>query len=244
MIKSSTDVQCCSSVFSLEKKMKALNRALVALTLFFGSMTTAMAIPFTGSISANGTATGSLIGTADWANGSTLSWNVSQGIDDLWTYTYHFQVPRKDISHIIFQVSDTFSSSNVKAGTTSGYDLDTFGTQGNSNPGIPSNLYGLKFPGFDVDDTFVIVSDRAPMWGSFYAKDGVSAGIDVYAYNASFGQTSNADIFGTAPFGFILVPDTVTVVPVPDEVSEPSTFLLLGAGLVGLGSMRRKKQIS
>jgi len=221
--------------------MKILNRALVALALFFGSMTTVMAIPITGAV----TAPASVIGTGQWATGSTLSWNVSQGADSLWTYNYRFAVPLKDISHIIFQVSDTFTSSNVKAGTTTGFELGTFGNQGNSNPGIPANLYGLKFPGFDVDDTFTIVSDRAPMWGSFYAKDGRSGGpgggVDVYAYNSMFGSSSSADIFGIAPTGFILVPDTVTVIPVPDEVFEPGTISILGAGLLGLTFVRRKK---
>ena len=222
--------------------MKTLNRALVALVLFFGSMTTVMATPITGAV----TAPGAMIGTAQWATGSTLSWNVSQGIDDLWTYTYHMVVPSKDISHIIFQVSDTFTSSNIKAGTTTGFELGTFGNQGNSNPGIPTNLYGLKFPGFDVDDTFVIISDRGPMWGSFYAKDGRSGGqdgIDVYAFNSAFNLSSSADIFGTAPYGFILVPDTVTVIPVPDEVEvfEPGTISVLGAGLFALAFVRRKK---
>ena len=220
--------------------MKTLKQTLVAMALFFGSMTTAMAIPITGAV----TAPGAIIGTADWATGSTLTWNVSQGIDNLWTYSYRFQVPSKDISHIIFQVSDTFTSSNIKAGTTSGYNLGTFSSAiGNSNPGMPSPLYGLSFPGFDVDDTFVIVSDRAPMWGSFYAKDGVSGGTNVYAYNASFGTSSSVDILGTAPYGLILVPDTVTVIPVPDEVEvfEPGTISVLGAGLFALAFVRRKK---
>ena len=225
--------------------MKILNRVLATLALFFGiGATTVMAVPITGAI----TAPGSMFGTGQWATGSTLSWNVSQGVDSLWTYSYHFVVPAKNISHILIQASDTFTSSNIKAGTTTGFELGTFGDEGNSNPGIPTNLYGLKFPGFDVDDTFTIVSDRAPMWGSFYAKDGTSGGpgggVDVYAYNSMFGSSSSADIFGTAPSGFILVPDTVTVIPVPDEVLEPGTISVLGAGFLGLAFVRRKKQIS
>lgn len=83
------------------------------------------------------------------------------------------------------------------------------------------------------------------MWGDFYSKDGKNNQNDVYAYNTSFGQTSNAD-FDANPSGFVLVPDTTTngggggggqQTPIP----EPSTMLLLGAGLVGLGIFGRRK---
>ena len=212
-----------------------MKKTLIGLALAM-TFSVASAVPVTGSIESD--TGGGMYATASWGHGDAeLSYTVSES-GGIWTYVYHWVTESKDLSHIIFGVSNTFTSSNILSGTTSGWELGTWGTQGNSNPGIPDPLYGLKFAGDDTDETFTIVSDRAPMWGDFYAKDGRDGRRDVYAYNTSFGDGPLEYGSTGSHAGYVLVPDTKTT----NRVPEPGTMALLGVGMIGL--MLRKKSAS
>lgn len=135
----------------------------------------AQAMVLTGSI--DSTDGGGMEATAAWdGGGATLSWSVSQLQSGLWQYDYDFNVNKKKLSHIDFQVSGNFTANNIFAGTTEGWELGLWGDEGRSSPGIPGTIYGLKFDGGGLLNSFTIVSDRAPMWGDFYAKDGKDGG--------------------------------------------------------------------
>lgn len=191
------------------------------------------AVPITGSISSD--SDGGMYATAGWAGGDAeLSWSISES-GGIWTYDYHWSTERKDLSHIILGVSETFTERNILSGTTAGWNLGWFGDEGNSNPDIPELIYGLKFGGNDTDEYFKIVTDRAPMWGNFYAKDGKDGGQDVYAYNTSFSSNPIAYTTGSSPYGYALVPDTVTT-----TVPEPGTVALFGLGIAGILLSRKK----
>jgi len=156
------------------------------------------------------------------------------------TYKYEFVVPERDLSHIIIQVSDyaggldAFSFDDPRDFiNTQGYviegekpqvELDTFRSTDPSNPGMPagSSVYGLKFQdmfegGPPYTWTLEFDSFRAPMWGDFYAKDGLKT---IYAYDTGLELPGGAKI---------AVPDTAYV-PVPGAV----LLGMLGLGAAGL----------
>ncbi len=151
----------------------------------------------------------------------------------------------KGLSHIIFQVSEgttrsDFFGFSVNELAVTGPRLEgppESGLPGSAaNPGLPAVFYGMKFDQeYDGNEAFnaykftlSFYSTRAPMWGDFYAKDGKSGGVDVYAYNADFGKPWYDGAYKIA------VPDTV-VVPLPGAV------LLLSSGLVRLVAYARRR---
>lgn len=185
---------------------------------------------------------------SDWKtpNGSpsstTLSWTVS--FDDqiqLWEYAYTFTGTKPDISHAILEVSSSFSGDPIDQGgnlgpgssSCAGCSPTTYNAhdQGQSNYGIPGDIYGLKF---ENQSSWTIVTDKSPMWGDFYAK-GAQTG---YAYNSGFGMNTSAAIgngnAGQGDHAWVLVPDTNTqVTPIPAGI------WLLGAGCIGLFGVKR-----
>lgn len=202
--------------------------------LFFAPML-ANAVVLTSS------AGGGMIATNEWDNGGASLEGTATQSGENWVYDYTWVGAIKDLSHIIIEVSPTFAWNNILAGTTAGWSLGTFGDEGGSNPGILDTIYGLKW---DVGQIvagvfeFSIVTDRAPMWGDFYAKDGQTAGGGpVYAYNASFGQDPGVPYGGTVPYGYMVVPDTGTT-----NVPEPSVLALFGLGLFSFGMMKKVKR--
>ena len=146
-----------------------IKRLVIGMTLVFGMfLTTSWADTYTGSISYGD----GLTGAAVW-NSAELSWTVDNTTNpSLWTYSYTFTVVAKDISYVITGVWKSFTTESMKKGTTARCELGTFGQQGNSAPGIPGDIYGVKCtPKKDsLTYSWSIVTDRGPKWNSFYAK--------------------------------------------------------------------------
>jgi hypothetical protein len=204
-------------------------RSLMIVTLLSIIMALPMAAhsALVGSVS---TSDGSVVGGGDWTTDVTLGWEISDAPGDNYLYSYTFQAPDPGLSHFILQTSDNFTVNNVLE-ISNEYALNTFTSgDGNSNPGLPGDLYGIKFEGFEEGSpwTFTLLSDKAPMEGDFYAKGGEGS----YAYNSGFGE-------GEGGAGAkILVPDTLT-----QRVPEAGAMLLFGSGLLGLVGYRRARRM-
>ncbi len=193
------------------------------------------AATYTGTLD---TSSGGLVGTAAWGIGSSLSWTVTnEGYGGYWSYGYTFTVASKAISHIILETSPSFGPDNL-LGVTDPYDLVGSFEVGNyvqdgSNQLLPGPVRGIKFDtqGDPLSLTFSFLSDRAPVWGDWYGKDGKDGGDWVTLTNAGFlADDPLAAASSGALDGHLLV---------PDSVPEPSTALFLGC--VGMAALLRRR---
>ena len=135
-----------------------------------------------------------------------------------------------------------FTEDNVKVGSDDTF-INTIGDLNSDQFGAPTASYGIRWNKKQdaPPQTFVLVSDRAPIWGSFSAKSG--GGTEVGAYSVGWGIWS-AYLADDDITNFVF--DKTEWIPVPDSISnvvpEPSSFVLAGLGLVTVvGVMRRRK---
>lgn len=214
------------------------------MMLIFAISCLATAQTYSGSLTTTDGISGGIRGTGTWWP-MTISWQVYWD-NDLWHYRYELTSTGKDISHFIIEVSPSFSSEDILncSWDYSYVEIDTFTDgQGNSNPNIPGPIYGIKFDGYGPDSEYWVISfdsRRAPVWGDFYAKDGVSQGVGVNAaWNEGFLRDDpTAPPSNDTIDNHILRPDTVT------EIPEPSGFLVAISCLgsyAGMMRLRRKK---
>jgi hypothetical protein len=181
-------------------------------------------------------------------DGFLATWNITQeGLN--WRYVYTFTSDAPAISHLILGLTSTCTTAStsptastcLKDASFEGSEMQigTFGV-GSGNPGFPAGngFWGVKFdetvPGSGNVLNISFLTDRAPVWGDFYAK----GGNDSYAFNEGLlAANRNSDdimMFIARPNGNL----NITSVP------EPSTYVLMAAGLAGLGIAARRRRRS
>jgi hypothetical protein len=224
--------------------MKKLVVGIVVTVFFIG---TAKASLIEGFLN---TPEGLYSGDDGWSHsegGYRVDWKITQ-TGSIWHYEYAFSKSdgsplQKDTSHFIISLSENIRSEDL-FNFTGDIDFETepeinvFGP-GNENPGFPENenIFGLKINMAGEQAVVGFDSTRAPMWGDFYAKDGVSGGLWNFAYNTDLG----VEVIN--PNDYLGMPvdsngNTLYKILVPDTIPEPITLVLLGFG--GLLSRKRK----
>lgn len=225
-------------------------------TLTWADLVSVGAGDYTGSRSTNG---GGLSGFGQWAAGVTLSWTITTPAPGSYHYKYTLDssVAKKDVSHFIIELTHYLPP-------PSGADQDPYwdtvftntlattyspGGNGNSNPGLPGDIYGIKINSTPGVQPVVLEFDttHAPVWGDIYAKDGQDTN---YLYNTGFygdtgtGLTSvqngNLTASNTSFLNWIPRPDGIP--GTGTGIPEPNAFLfgsLICCVLGVVGSLRR-----
>ena len=191
-----------------------------------------------------------------WVNYTvSISWTVTDTDNSQpgypWLYTYNFTLSgsQAGISHVIIESSPEFIASDITGITgASLYSIDS--QKANSgNPNMPDDVFGLKFDPLTESPSNMVwsfYSDRAPVWGDFYARCGGKQGGINFAYN--YNNTGGTET------GF-LSPDTDPSDPAsagtsanhyfyhilrPDTIPEPATVSLVALGALALFCRRKK----
>jgi hypothetical protein len=190
---------------------------------------------------------GGITATQGWSGGGfTLSWDIEETSPGVWTYDYTIDVSTgpqtKDVSHFLLEVTQDAQPFSILGGTSAPIEgPQIYSNAQPSNPGLPNAFYGVKF-NYGNDDSnivnYTIVTNRSPVWGVFYAKDGKTGGQDVIAYAAALADPNFRTSMTLGVESFIVRPDGMSVVPLP------AALPLLGSGLIALLGLRRRARAS
>lgn len=187
---------------------------------------------------------------SDWSD-AILSWTVSGDSNGgPWSYAYTFsfvdtvkgRAPGNAgvVSHAIIELSPSFTVRDlISTSENCESEIGTFtSAQGNSNPGLPGPVYGLKCDMRTEANpiNWTITTWRAPVWGDFYAKTGGNENNLGTAINAGYlADDPLAPASDGSVENHILRPDTIT------ELPEPGTLSLLLAAAAAGAVLRRRR---
>lgn len=187
---------------------------------------------------------GGMVATANWdTDGSWLHWNISETASGLWHYEYLWHTDGAELSHITIELTENAGRKDFWNWSYQFAGVEPLDPQfgwfspdtGNSNPGMPANLFGFTLNTLPSVPMFGFSFDtwRSPVWGDFYAKDGHHNpggpnGGFTYAYNAGFLAADANDGFHIARPNGVRISD------------GGLTLGLLGVAIIGIQSLRRR----
>ena len=171
-----------------------------------------------------------------------ISWDISYDSNAaLWHYEYNLASQDKDISLFILEVSPTAQSDDIMNIFVDGSPANIYGPElwkKAGNHTIPNPIYGVKFDYGGSSVSYAFDSTLDPVWGNYYAKDGVDGGDQVKAYNNALAMD---DFESDNPLDFIVRPNGEYTVP---HAPEPVSSILFITGGAMLGFRRLRKRVS
>ncbi len=195
-----------------------------------------------GDYSGNRSVGSGLAYTGGWS-GFKISWAITPNFSgNYWKYQYTLDSGKDpQISHWILDLSDDCIGTDggqaageecvVRLSPEGKTEFKSFSESGGNT--LPATIGGVKFDfgpaGEDLDITISFLSLRSPVWGDFWAKGGSGS----TAYN--LGLTDHSS---TNKMDFIARPNGEG--GPPQEVPEPSTYIMFAAGFGLLGFARRR----
>ena len=235
-------------------KLRTIIFFLLASVLFLFTVVPAQAVPIWGSPattdaelhdSRTSPVASGLTATEGWKNGGiTIGWNINPLTDGRWEYIYTIttDTEENDISNLILEVTNDGNPFNIYSASNIDqiegpklWDVPLSGS-----PLMPHSIYGVKFD-FGGQSfygvTYSMVTDRAPVYGVFYAKDGNNPDVVAWSNALSTEEYWNSESLTT--IDFIVRPDGGGWPP--NVIPEPATMLLLGSGLIGFAVSGKKK---
>jgi hypothetical protein len=170
-----------------------------------------------------------------------LTWSITQSAG-LFTYSYTWSKPdgsglTGQPSHLLLEVSENYTSANTHSSSANFSSItapQTFVPSGanNPNPYLPASIFGIKLD--YAADTYTLVTDRVPVWGDIYAKDGKQGSFNFdAAWNSGFGTNPTASTTNFTQW--VPTPDTITqvvnIVPLP-PAAWAGMALMVVAGVI------------
>jgi len=210
----------------------ALAAVLAAAPALAGAQVWGTAADMSGSRSISG---GGLVAGDPGYTSLNISWSIVQEGNLLrYTYTFSGLSPVNQISHAILSLSPGCAAGCITGVTGGTAEFGTFDGSSPANPNMPNSISGVKINTTgDASGNLVysFLTDRAPVWGDIYVK----GSNNLYSYNV--GLESANRLSNDVNF-FIARPDTQPMSTVP----EPSTYALMGSGLLGIAAAARRRR--
>lgn len=170
-----------------------------------------------------------IIASGEWEDDFSIFWDI-EVVENGWVYSYAIDDGDKDISHLIIEVTEDYPEPLIGH---NGEFLDPMLFTHAGNLEMPEDIFGVKID--HGADYISFWSDRAPVYGDFFAKSGYDPNSEEWTFAYNSGLT---DHYSESYLDFIVRPDGDGTIVTP----EPASMALMGIGLGAVVWARRRRR--